>query len=35
MVTDNFENDWENVSQDKRPGNANRIWVAESESSIA
>jgi TonB-dependent receptor len=34
MVTDNFENDWENVSQDKRPGNANRIWVAESENKL-
>lgn len=34
MVTDNFENDWENVTQDARPGNANRIWVAESENKL-
>lgn len=34
MVTDNFENDWEPVSQDVQPGNANRIWARETENKL-
>lgn len=34
MITDNFENDWEQVSQDQRPGFANRLWVHESENKL-
>ncbi|WP_242127010.1 TonB-dependent receptor [Sphingobium sp. Sx8-8] len=34
MVTDNFENDYERVSQDQRPGNATRFWVAEAENKL-
>jgi TonB-dependent receptor len=34
MITDNFENDYERVAQDTRPGNANRFWVAETENKL-
>ena len=34
MVTDNFENDWERVAQDQRPGAATRFWVQESENKL-
>jgi TonB-dependent receptor len=34
MITDNFENDWERVPQDTRPGSESRIWVAESENKL-
>ena len=34
MVTDNFENDWEPVDQDRQPGNADRIWARETENKL-
>ena len=34
MITDNFENDYERVSQDQRPGAAARFWVAETENKL-
>ncbi|MDT8760938.1 TonB-dependent receptor [Sphingomonas psychrotolerans] len=34
MITDNFENDYERVSQDQRPGNQTRFWVAETENKL-
>ncbi|QAY75877.1 TonB-dependent receptor [Sphingosinicella sp. BN140058] len=34
MVTDNFETDWEQVSQDRQPGNADRIWGRETENKL-
>jgi TonB-dependent receptor len=34
MITDNFENDYERVSQDQRPGAATRFWVAETENKL-
>jgi TonB-dependent receptor len=34
MVTDNFENDYERVSQDRRPGNETRFWSAETENKL-
>ena len=34
MVTDNFETDWEAVSQDARPGFADRIWARETENKL-
>ncbi|AUW60284.1 TonB-dependent receptor [Sphingobium sp. SCG-1] len=34
MVTDNFETDWETVSQDNQPGNAERIWARETENKL-
>jgi TonB-dependent receptor len=34
MITDNFETDWETVSQDNQPGNANRIWARETENKL-
>lgn len=34
MITDNFENDWETVDQDKRAGWENRIWSGESENKL-
>lgn len=34
MVTDNFENDYERVSQDRRPGNETRFWVHETENKL-
>lgn len=34
MITDNFENDWEKVAQDQRPGAATRYWVQETENKL-
>jgi TonB-dependent receptor len=34
MITDNFENDYEVVSQDTRPGFENRQWVSETENKL-
>lgn len=34
MITDNFEHDWERVSQDQRPGNGTRFWVQETENKL-
>ena len=34
MITDNFENDYERVATDQRPGAANRFWVAETENKL-
>ena len=34
MVTDNFEIDWERVSQDQRPGSATRFWARETENKL-
>ena len=34
MITDNFENDYERVSADTRPGSASRFWVAETENKL-
>jgi len=34
MVTDNFETDWETVSQDQRPGFADRVWARETENKL-
>ncbi len=34
MVTDNFEIDWERVSQDRRPGFENRFWARETENKL-
>jgi TonB-dependent receptor len=34
MVTDNFETDWETVSQDRQPGNADRLWARETENKL-
>ncbi|HEX8445696.1 MAG TPA: TonB-dependent receptor [Sphingomonas sp.] len=34
MVTDNFETDWETVSQDRRPGAADRVWARETENKL-
>jgi TonB-dependent receptor len=34
MITDNFESDWERVTQDQRPGSATRIWVHEAENKL-
>lgn len=34
MITDNFENDWEKVSADQRPGAATRYWVQETENKL-
>lgn len=34
MITDNFENDWERVVQDQRPGNGTRFWVHETENKL-
>ena len=34
MITDNFENDYERVSRDARPGNATRFWVHETENKL-
>ncbi len=34
MITDNFENDWERVAQDQRPGNETRFWVQETENKL-
>ncbi|WP_294255206.1 TonB-dependent receptor [uncultured Sphingomonas sp.] len=34
MITDNFETDYERVSQDQRPGNATRFWAQEAENKL-
>ncbi len=34
MVTDNFEIDWERVTQDARPGAATRFWARETENKL-
>jgi TonB-dependent receptor len=34
MVTDNFETDWEQVSQDRRPGFESRFWARETENKL-
>lgn len=34
MITDNFEIDWERVSQDQRPGNGTRFWAREAENKL-
>ncbi len=34
MVTDNYEIDWEIVSQDVQPGGANRLWARETENKL-
>jgi TonB-dependent receptor len=34
MVTDNFETDWEQVSQDRQPGAADRVWARETENKL-
>jgi TonB-dependent receptor len=34
MITDNFEIDWEQVSQDRRPGFVDRFWARETENKL-
>lgn len=34
MITDNFENDYERVSQDQRPGWETRFWAHETENKL-
>jgi TonB-dependent receptor len=34
MITDNFETDYERVSQDQRPGAINRFWAHETENKL-
>ena len=34
MITDNFETDFERVSQDQRPGNLERFWPHEAENKL-
>lgn len=34
MITDNFENDYERVPRDLRPGNGTRFWVHETENKL-
>ena len=34
MITDNFEIDWERVSQDQRPGFGTRFWARETENKL-
>lgn len=34
MITDNFEIDWEQVTQDQRPGFQTRFWARESENKL-
>ncbi|WP_324073714.1 MAG: TonB-dependent receptor [Erythrobacter sp.] len=34
MVTDNFEIDWERVSQDQRPDSVTRFWARETENKL-
>lgn len=34
MITDNFEVDYERVSQDQRPGNETRFWAQEAENKL-
>jgi TonB-dependent receptor len=34
MITDNFETDFERVSQDQRPGSLSRFWAHETENKL-
>ena len=34
MITDNFETDYERVSQDQRPGALTRFWAQETENKL-
>jgi TonB-dependent receptor len=34
MITDNYETDWEQVSQDRQPGAAERVWGRETENKL-
>lgn len=34
MITDNFETDYERVSQDQRPGAISRFWAQETENKL-
>jgi len=34
MITDNFENDYERVARDARPGNLTRFWAHETENKL-
>lgn len=34
MITDNFETDYERVTQDQRPGNLTRFWAHETENKL-
>ena len=34
METDNFENDWEVVNQDRRPGSETNVWAREIENKF-
>jgi TonB-dependent receptor len=34
MLTDNFEIDWEQVSNDRRPGSQSRFWARETENKL-
>lgn len=34
MITDNFETDYERVSQDERPGYQTRFWAQETENKL-
>ena len=34
MITDNYETDWEVVSQDVQPGGATRLWARETENKL-
>ncbi|WP_373473004.1 TonB-dependent receptor [Sphingorhabdus lacus] len=34
MLTDNFEIDWEQVSNDRRPGFESRFWARETENKL-
>lgn len=34
MITDNFETDYERVSQDQRPGAFTRFWAQETENKL-
>ncbi len=34
MITDNFETDYERVSQDQRPGSLSRFWAHETENKL-
>jgi TonB-dependent receptor len=34
MITDNFETDWERVSQDQRQGFGTRFWARETENKL-
>ena len=34
MITDNYEIDWETVSQDVQPGGSSRLWARETENKL-